>query len=113
MSTYRQQLPEKGLSVERGTSSVPDDGRFHVILQGQLQFSSSSEREALNEYRRLRDSLAEPSDRPRIPEKSITEAIRKAAADNEARAFLAQSSREKRAKATRRGGPGGSGGVSG
>ena len=50
---YRQAVPRIGLSIERGTDAVPDDGEYHVLLEGQHVFASQSEKEALAEYRRL------------------------------------------------------------
>jgi len=112
MPRYKQSAPNVGLSVERGTESVPDDGLYHVLLDGKVILASKSEREALAVYRRVRDSLLR--DQPRASDGTkVTEALRRAAAEREADAFLAQSTREKRARATRRGGPGGSGGVGG
>ncbi len=32
---YRQSVPDLGLSIERATDSVPDDGKYHVIRNGQ------------------------------------------------------------------------------
>ncbi len=111
---FRQSLPRIGLSIERGTPSVPDDGRYYVLLHGEQAFSSRSEKEALDEYRRLRRSLLEADSQETSSRRwNIREALQKEAADRQARAFLAESSRRKRAKALRKGGPGGSGGVGG
>ncbi len=46
-----------GISVERGTAAVPDDGQFHVIAEGKIVFSHISRARALTQYRRLRDDL--------------------------------------------------------
>ncbi len=32
---YRQTIPALDLSIERATGSVPDDGKFHVLRQGE------------------------------------------------------------------------------
>jgi hypothetical protein len=106
---YRQAVPTLGLSLERGTDDVPDDSRFHIIMQGAVIFSSESEREALGKYRELRDRLLPSTDRS-VDVKKILE---REVAEQEARRFLADSSRAKRAKALRKGGKGGSGGVAG
>jgi hypothetical protein len=50
---FRQEVPDIGLSVEQGTSSVPDDGRFHVVVDGRVVFSSKMRSAALTRYRRL------------------------------------------------------------
>ena len=109
---YRQSAPAIGLAIERATESVPDDGGYYVLLRGEIVFVSHSQREALAEYRRLRDSLS-PAAQATMNRDAVASALRKAAAEQEVTAFLAQSAREKRARATRKGGPGGSGGVSG
>jgi hypothetical protein len=93
--------------LEYGTESVPDDDCFHVVMAGAVVFTAASEKDALREYRRLRDHL--------LPPKSKTVDVRKIlqreVAEQEAHRFLAESSRAKRAKALRKGGKGGSGGV--
>jgi hypothetical protein len=111
---FRQSIPRIGLSIEQGTPSVPDDGQYYVLLEGEQVFSSLSDKEALDEYRRLRHSLL-GMDGQEAPDRrsNIREAIHKEAADRQARTFLAESARRKRAKALRKGGPGGSGGVGG
>ena len=104
----RQGVPALGLSVERGTGEVPDDGCFHVTLNGAVIFSSVSEKNALREYRGIRDRLLPPTTGDSF---NVREALGREAAEMEARRFLADSSRSKRAKALRKGGKGGSGGV--
>jgi hypothetical protein len=104
---YRQAVPALGLSLERGTKDVPDDGRFHVVIDGTVAYSSDSKKDALSEYRLLRDRLLPPTktaiDVRRILEKEVGE--------REIDQFLADSTRMKRARALRKGGKGGSGGV--
>jgi hypothetical protein len=109
LGTYRQKVSAIGLSIERGTESVPDDGHYHVLLDGREVFASSSEREALSEYRRLRDAVM--TSEPRRDPASVREALRREMADRQAASLLAESARLKRAKATKKGGKGGSGGV--
>ncbi len=104
---YLQAVPSLGLSVQYGTESVPDDGRFHVVMAGAIVFAADSEKDALREYRRLRDRLLPP----RIRSVDVRKILEREAAEQEARRFLADSSRAKRTKALRKGGKGGSGGV--
>jgi hypothetical protein len=52
-----------GLSLGRGTEDVPDDGRFHVVRDGVVVYASDSEKDALREYRQLRDRLLPPTER--------------------------------------------------
>jgi hypothetical protein len=53
----KQSIPGLGLSLEQGTTSVPNDGQFHVILDTEIVFSSTSESRALSQYRLYRDRL--------------------------------------------------------
>ena len=54
---YRQGIPAIGLSLERGTEGVPDDGQFHVVLNGEEVFSSRLQKAATARYRALKDEL--------------------------------------------------------
>ncbi len=93
--------------MEYGTESVPDDGCFHVVMAGAVVFTAASEKDALREYRRLRDHLLPPMSKS----VDVRKILEREVAEQEARRFLAESSRAKRAKALRKGGKGGSGGV--
>jgi hypothetical protein len=97
------------LSLERGTEDVPDDGRFHVVRDGAVVYTSESQRDALRQYRDLRDRLLPPTERG-VDVKKI---IEREVAEQEANRFLADSRRAKRARALKKGGKGGSGGVAG
>jgi hypothetical protein len=111
---YRQAVPRVALSVERDTQSVPEDGHFHVFLRGSEILVSPSQKEALARYRSLKECLLREAGgldgRAKVDKR---EALAREMADGQAKAFLAESSRKKRAKALRRGGPGGTGGVAG
>lgn len=52
---FKQAIPSIGLSVEQATEAAPDDGNYHVIVNGEVVFSSSSKTGALQRYRALRD----------------------------------------------------------
>ncbi len=54
---YRQGIPAIGLSIEQGTEGVPDDGQFHVVLNGEAVFVSRSQKAATARYRALKDEL--------------------------------------------------------
>lgn len=43
-----------GLSVERGTDSVPDDGQYHVVVDGEIELSTTVEALALAEMEELK-----------------------------------------------------------
>ena len=39
-----------GLSIEKGTENVPDDGRFHVLVDGEIVLSTGVEAAAIAEF---------------------------------------------------------------
>lgn len=43
------------LSVERGTTNVPDDDRFHVLVDGKIVLSTRVEAAALAEFEEVKD----------------------------------------------------------
>ncbi len=40
---YERAEPKYGLSVEQGTERVPDDGRYHVLVDGKVVLSTAVE----------------------------------------------------------------------
>ena len=54
---FKQSIPNIGLSLERGTAGVPEDGQYHLVLHGHVVFSSISEKEAKLEYERRKREL--------------------------------------------------------
>lgn len=111
---YRETIPALGLSLEQGTGDVPDDGRFHVVLDGSILASHSSEKRAREDYRARRDELVKEKDYSTgFKPLSREEILRRERIENELRGVQAAAGRSKRAKATRKGGKGGSGGVGG
>jgi hypothetical protein len=95
---FRQAVPEIGLSLERGTDAVPDDGMFHVLLNGEARLSTESKQKATAMYKALREQLASGRGGAAAPDRA--ELMRKLKADMEITAVLAASSRAKRAHAT-------------
>src|SRR2546429_7683666 len=67
VSRFKQGVPTLQLSMERGTSEVPSDGRYYVLLQGKILFSSVSQRKALQFYGQERNKLYELYGRPKSP----------------------------------------------
>ncbi|MBI4318285.1 MAG: hypothetical protein HY675_07335 [Chloroflexi bacterium] len=51
---FRQSFPAAELSLERATENVPDDGRFHLIVNGVVVKSFRFEKAAQTEYQALR-----------------------------------------------------------
>src|ERR1700730_15425679 len=43
---FKQEVPTLQLSVEHGTATVPADGQYHVLLSGDIVFSSKSKKKA-------------------------------------------------------------------
>ena len=54
---FKQGVSRVGLSIEMGTEAVPNDGQYHVLLDGRVVFNSSSKAKALREYLKRRDAL--------------------------------------------------------
>jgi hypothetical protein len=102
---FRQEVRTIGLSIEQGTSSVPDDGRFYVVVDGIVVFSSKTESAALTRYRSLRDDLLQHAgieQRPADPE----ETKRRERQFYELQAIMSPSMRARTINAKRKGGKG-------
>jgi len=102
--TYKYGYAEDDLYVERGTDRVPCDGLFYLVRSGQVGEGFDSLKRALARLSQLRAfgsgvEPATPADR----------ALQREMTDR----FLRESSNQKRARATKKGGKGGSGGVGG
>ncbi|GAB3353154.1 hypothetical protein GCM10027300_19390 [Modestobacter lapidis] len=50
-----------GISLERASAQVPDDGRYHVVVDGEIVFSSRVEVAAVAEYEEVRDARRGPA----------------------------------------------------
>jgi hypothetical protein len=61
---FKQEMPSLQLSVECATPAVPNDGRFHVLVNGDVRYSSPSQRNALEFYKKERDRLFALHGRP-------------------------------------------------
>ena len=61
---FKQEMPALQPPVEFGTQAVPSDGRFHVLLKGDVRYSSASQRSALEFYKGERDRLFASHGRP-------------------------------------------------
>src|SRR6266511_1976384 len=107
---FRQEVQAIGLSIEQGTSLVPNDGRFHVVVDGNVVFSSKAKSTALTRYRSLRDELLQKAgieQKPVDPE----ETRRRERQFYDFQAVMSESMRQRAINAKRKGGKGGSGGV--
>jgi hypothetical protein len=107
---FKQELPAIGLSIEQGTSSVPEDGRYHVVVGGDVVFSSKAKSVALGRYRNLRDEFLQKAGIERkVPNPEETRRRERQFYDFQAVMF--ESIRQRTMNAKRKGGKGGSGGV--
>jgi hypothetical protein len=44
-----------GVSIEKGTSGVPDDGKYHVVVDGEIVLSTRVEAAAIAEFEEVRE----------------------------------------------------------
>ena len=54
---YKREIPKLRLSVERCTGAVPDDGGFHVVLEGRVLGSFRSESAAVARFREIAEEM--------------------------------------------------------
>lgn len=108
---FKQEVPSVGLSLEQGTSAVPADGRYHLILDGTIIFSTASEKEALKAYREKREELFEERGRPEAPKPTVEERLEREKRHRDIQALRAESFERRTKHARKRGGKGGRGGV--
>lgn len=109
---YRQHFPALGLALEQGTDDVPDDGRYHLSVHGEVVESFVRETAAVKAYDETRKRLIEETGwTPASIAPTKDEVLARLRSEMDVRAVQADASRSKRAKAVRRGGKGGSGGV--
>jgi hypothetical protein len=52
--TYVRAAPKYGLSLEKGTDGVPDDGRYHLLVDGEIVLSTTVEALALAEMEEVK-----------------------------------------------------------
>ena len=101
---YEKRHPKYALSIEQGTSAVPDDDQYHVIVNGEIILSTRVFDYAKITYDEQREELriaaGDPDPREILRRESAGRDLRGLRADG-----IAQRSRKDR------GGPGGRGGV--
>jgi hypothetical protein len=85
-----------GLSVEKGTDRVPDDGRYHFLVDGEIVLSTTVEALALAE---MEEAKAARQARGR-------ELLQREMAALDVRAFRAANYAEKQSRDQRKGGRG-------
>ena len=67
---FRQGFPAIDLFVEKGTARVPDDGKFHVIYQGEIRASFRGKSRAITEYKRIIEEIGYTPPKPKQEDKS-------------------------------------------
>lgn len=85
-----------GLSVEKGTDGVPDDGRYHVLVDGEIVLSTPVEALA----------LAEMEEAKAARQAAGRELLQREKAAFDVRAFRAANYAEKQTRDQRKGGRG-------
>jgi hypothetical protein len=56
---FERAIRNLGISLERGTDGVPDDGRYHVLQRGEVRYSSGSRTIAEAYLELLREQVAQ------------------------------------------------------
>lgn len=93
---YVRAAAKYGLSVEKGTDRVPDDGRYHFLVDGEIVLSTTVEALA----------LAEMEETKAARQAKGREALQRERAAHDARAFQAASYAEKQGRDQKKGGRG-------
>jgi hypothetical protein len=103
---YEKRHPRYPLSIEQGTATVPDDGQYHVVVNGQIVLSTrvfDLAKITFDEQKEeLRIARGDPDPR---------EILRKESASRDVGSLRAHSAALQAKKTSRRGGKGGRGGV--
>lgn len=98
---FRKADERHNVSLERGTDGVPHDGRFHLVVDGTVVYSTRVEASAVIEYEEVRDARREAALAVLHREQGYFDAQR----------LRSESSGRQAAAARRKGGKGGKGGV--
>jgi hypothetical protein len=85
-----------GLSVEKGTDRVPDDGRYHFLVDGEIVLSTTVEALALAEMEEVKAARQAPG----------RELLKRERAASDVHAFRAASYTEKQGRDQKKGGRG-------
>ena len=93
---YVRAAMKYGLSVEKGTDRVPDDGRYHLLADGEIVLSTPVEALALAE---LEEAKAARQAQGR-------ESLKREMAASDVRAFRATNYAEKQSRDRKKGGRG-------
>jgi hypothetical protein len=102
---YEKRHHRYPLSIEQGTSAVPDDGQYHLIVNNEIVLSTRVLEYAKITFYEQREELRIAAGHP-----DPREILRRESGMRDVSALRSESSSHQ-AKKSRRGGPGGSGGV--
>jgi hypothetical protein len=103
---YEKRHHKYSLSIEQGTNTVPDDGQYHVLVNGEIVLSTRVFDLAKIIFEEQREELRIAAGDP-----DPREILRRESARRDVTALQAESSAHQAKKSRRRGGPGGPGGV--
>jgi hypothetical protein len=93
---YVRAQSKYGLSVEKGTDRVPNDGKYHVLVDGEIVLSTPVEALALVEMEEVKAARQAPG----------RELLRREMATSDVRAFRAANYAEKQSRDQKKGGRG-------
>jgi hypothetical protein len=94
--TYVRAALKYGLSVEKGTDRVPDDGKYHFLVDGEIVLSTTVEALALAEMEEVKSARQAPG----------RELLQRERAALDVRTFRAANYAEKQGREQRKGGRG-------
>lgn len=104
---FKQGIEALGLSIEEGTANVPSDGRYHIVVHGDIVSSHTKPQAALERYRSIRDELIEASGHSTDFSMPTARALRKKqVAEYDAYRARVESSSSKMASTNKKGGRG-------
>ncbi|MFQ5827091.1 MAG: hypothetical protein ACE5IA_07015, partial [Dehalococcoidia bacterium] len=66
--TYKRYIPDLDLSIEKNTESVPRDGKYYLVRNGQIEKAFGTLKKAEIEFRK---ALAELGYKPKTLEKQV------------------------------------------
>jgi len=96
LMAYVHAAPKYGLSVEKGTDRVPDDGQYHFLVDGEIVLSTTVEALALAEMEEVKATRQAPG----------RELLQRERAAFDVHAFRGANYTEKQSRDQRKGGRG-------
>jgi hypothetical protein len=103
---YEKNHHKYSLSIQQDTSAVPNDGQYHVVVNGDIVLSTRVFELAKITFEEQREELRIAAGDP-----DPREILRRESASRDIRSLHAESSSNQERKTKRKGGPGGHGGV--